>query len=191
MADAERAVERAAQSLGYPDLKKEQKEAMIKFISGRDVFVSLPTGFGKTVCYAALPMAFDHLLGRDSSDPSARSVAVVVSPLLSLIRDQVDSLSSKGLRVGYINSETDEDERRRVYRGMYQIVYFSPESLLYKSHWRKVLHEEVYYNRIVAFVVDEAHCVKKWLVHGKEVCRCVGGGCTLSLIYDIAACIGY
>ena len=56
-ADAERAVERATESLGYPVLKKEQNKAMNKFISGRDVFVSLPTGFGKTVCYAALPMA--------------------------------------------------------------------------------------------------------------------------------------
>ena len=43
------------------------------------------------------------------------------------------------------------------------IVHYSPESLLYKSYWKKVLHEEVYYNRIVAFVADEAHCVKKWL----------------------------
>ena len=94
---------------------------MIKFISGHDVFVSLPTWFGKTVCYAALPMAFDHLLDRDSSDPSVRSVAVVVSPVLALIRDQVDSL---GLKIGYIYSETEEDERSRVYQGLYQIVLF-------------------------------------------------------------------
>ena len=106
----EAAVERAARVLGYPELRDEQKAALLTFVNGNDVFVSLPTGYGKTICYAALPIAFDVLLGRDSSDSLQRSIVIVVSPLHTLIQDQVASLTSRGLAVGSVTSESSDEE---------------------------------------------------------------------------------
>ena len=71
----------AAAQLGYPTIKDEQREAMKEFLNGRDVFVALPTGFGKSLCYAVLLLAFNSLLGR----PSNSSIVICVSPLVSLI----------------------------------------------------------------------------------------------------------
>ena len=72
-------------SLGYQILKEEQLEVMVRFIRGEDVFAVLPTGFGKSLCYACLPGVFDALYS------SSGSVVVVVSPLTAIIKDQVCS----------------------------------------------------------------------------------------------------
>ena len=87
---------------------------------------------------------------------------IVISPLLALIKDQLASLSVKGLDVGCITGDSTEEQRSRVQQGYCQIDYFCPESLLSRSHWRKMLHNELYYECTVAFTIDEAHCVKKW-----------------------------
>jgi len=63
-----------AASLGYPHLKEEQRSVIINFVTGNDVFAVMPTGYGKTLCYACLPNLFDQLLGTDNS------IVVVVSP---------------------------------------------------------------------------------------------------------------
>ena len=73
----EAAVERAARVWGYPDLRDEQKATLLTFANGNNVFVSLPTGCGKTICYATLPIVFDVLLGRDSSVSSF--IGVIIS----------------------------------------------------------------------------------------------------------------
>ena len=78
----------AASKLGYSSLRKEQMKAITFFASGNDVFVSLPTGFGKTLCYSVLPVLFDLLRGH--SVPT--SIVVVVSTLVALMQDQVSSV---------------------------------------------------------------------------------------------------
>ena len=77
------AIRAAACRIGYLKLTPQQEEATVAFVSGQDVFVSLPTGSGKTVCFAVLPFAFDILLGEQGC------TAIVVSPLMALMRDQV------------------------------------------------------------------------------------------------------
>ena len=151
-------VSAAAQALGYTSLKPEQETALLSFLGGRDVFVSLPTGYGKSLCYAALPAAFDSLLKRRQ----ATSIVVAVSPLIALMKDQVATLSARGLAVGCITQESSDEEKAKVKRGQYQLVLFSPEALLTIRRWREMLQGESYSSRIVAFIVDEAHCVKKW-----------------------------
>ena len=147
----------AARSLGYVSLKNEQETALLAFLRGYDVFVSLPTGYGKSLCYAALPAAFDKLkTGR------SKSIVIAVSPLIALMKDQVSALSAKGLAVGCVTSESSDTELAQVRNGHYQLVFFSPEALLGVRRWRQMLQGELYSQRIVAFVVDEAHCVKKW-----------------------------
>ena len=79
----------ASERLGYSSLKSQQKRAIISYLEGNDgVFVySLPTGSGKSLCFALLPFAFDDFLRREGS------IAIVVSPLISLMKDQVGFLS--------------------------------------------------------------------------------------------------
>ena len=154
--DLEAIVSSAVAQLGYDSVKPEQKAALLAFLRGRDVFVSLPTGHGKSLCYAALPAAFDSL--RRSPSQSI----VVVSPLIALMKDQVATLSGRGLSVGCVTSESSVAEKDKVSNGQYQLVLFSPEALLSVRRWREMLRDETYTSRIVAFVVDEAHCVKKW-----------------------------
>ena len=75
----------AARELGYPDLKPEQLDVVKTFVSGRDVFAVLPTGYGKSLCYGCLPIVFDKLLGSSRS----KSIVVVVTPLIAIMKDQV------------------------------------------------------------------------------------------------------
>ena len=81
--------------MSHLELKSQQKQAIVAVYEGKDVFVFLPTGFGKSVCFQVLPFLFDHKLGL--SDGSEKRCVIVVSPLVSLMVDQVRSLKSKGV----------------------------------------------------------------------------------------------
>ena len=74
-----------ASSLGYPTLREQQLRVLLSYIRGNDVFAVPPTGYGKSLCYAVLPMVFDRLLGTKDS------VVVVITPLTVIIKDQVSS----------------------------------------------------------------------------------------------------
>ena len=87
------AVENVAKEMGYTVLHDKQKEAILGFLRGRDIFVSLPTGSGKSLCYSMLPKIFDTLKKK------AKSIATVVSPLISLMKDQIHSLESKEFKL--------------------------------------------------------------------------------------------
>ena len=126
-------------------------------MEGNDVFVSLSTGYGKSLCYAALPYAFDELRATDTP-----SIVVVVSPLIALMKDQIAVYSARGLKVGCVTGEFSSKEKSQVVKGNFQLVFFSPESLLSGHRWRELLQVEPYRSNLVAFIVDEAHCVKKW-----------------------------
>ncbi|XP_065907595.1 ATP-dependent DNA helicase RecQ-like [Dysidea avara] len=147
-------VSRAAKDMGYFPLKPKQIEAIHSFMLGNDTFVSLPTGYGKSAIYAVLPIAFDYFLGCKGS------IAVVVSPLISLMMDQRQKIASKGLSVEFVGeAQTDDNAIRRVIDGDIQLVYISPESLLENRCFWTMFRKPVYQDKMVAFVVDEAHCV--------------------------------
>ena len=149
----EAAITASAAALGYDKLTSNQSEVVKSFISGSDVFVSLPTGSGKSLCYWVLPGAFNLLRQTNSS------VVLVVSPLIALMKDQVERLKGKGVKAVYGGDQCDME---LVSEGHYHIVFLSPESLLMSNKWRDVLMSDVYQRNLVAVVVDEAHCVKKW-----------------------------
>ena len=151
------AVSLAAKKLGYPHLRTEQKRVLKEFINGSDVFVSLPTGSGKSLCYGVLPATFDTLRG------VGNSIAVVVSPLLALMKDQVRSFERKGVKAVYYG-EADSETRGDISQGAYQIVFVSPESLLKDTEWRDILQSPIYQENLICVAIDEAHCVKKWQV---------------------------
>lgn len=148
----------AGSQLGY-ELRARQKEVVLNFVKGRDVFVSLPTGSGKSLCYSVLPWTYDCL--RCRSKPS--SIIIVVSPLVALMKDQVSSLAEKGMSAVYVGEASNsEDKIAQIYEGQFQVVFFSPELLLTDETWRDMLQSPLYKENLVGFIVDEAHCVKKW-----------------------------
>ena len=156
--DFDSALKVAVARLGIEELKDKQKEAIESFASGKDVFVALPTGYGKSLCYQVLPILFDALRGH----PTPTSIIVVVTPLTSIVKDQVSKLEDKQLPAVHVTSAVGESAEDAILEGKYTVVYFSPEQLLRRSKWREMLQSEVYQKNLVAFVVDEAHCVKQW-----------------------------
>ena len=100
----------AAANLGYTSIKPEQESAIVSFLRGNDVFVSLPTGYGKSLCYAALPYAFDQL--RASSHPS---IVIVVSPLIA-----TKSLPTVP-RVDASPSKSSSEDRSQAVSGNFQL----------------------------------------------------------------------
>ena len=157
MASFDKALDVARERMGFAELFPKQWEAVEAFVSGRDVFISLPTGYGKSFCYGCLPIVFNCLRDKTSS------IVVVVTLLVAIMKEQAIDFERKGLSAMYITcgSVGGEGKMQDVLDGLYDLVFISPEQLLMKWCWREMLHSEPYLN-MVAFVVDEAHCVKKW-----------------------------
>ena len=128
------------------------------FVSGRDVFVSLPTGYGKSLCLALLTGIFDKVRKVEK-----KSLVVVVSPLNSLMQDQVSSYSGRGISAVYVGDRhMCKDMRKKIKSGEYQLIFSSPEALFTTTQWLDTLSSDVFQNNLVGLIVDEAHCIKKW-----------------------------
>ncbi len=145
----------------------EQAKALKLLSEGRDVFVWFPTGYGKSLCYQLLPFLIDYKLGNTDAPLVVRSVVLVVSPLVSLMIDQVRSLSSRGVPAGILSSNRGIDQdlvatARDVSGGKYRLLYTAPEAVIEDHSWRMLLLEPPLSSTLVAIAVDEAHCVYKW-----------------------------
>ena len=139
---------------GYRDFLPLQREAIDAVLSGRDSLVVLPTGGGKSLCFQ-LPALVDR--------PS-RGIGLVVSPLISLMKDQVDGLVASGVPAAALNSSLGADERDRVLRdldaGTCRLLYVSPERLAGEGGDRFRARLRAWGVSFVA--VDEAHCISHW-----------------------------
>jgi len=152
------AISQAGERLGFQQ-RPRQQEVVLAFLKGRDVFVSLLTGSGKSLCYSILPWVFDLLWKRATES----SVVVVVSPLIALMKDQVESLQRKNFTAICISETTGNEELiTEVHEGMYRVVFFGLERLLTDVGWRDMLQSTYYRETLVGFIIDEAHCVKMW-----------------------------
>lgn len=162
----EEKLQQSIESLGYKNIKMEQKEAIIKFVlEKQDVFVCLPTGYGKSLCYYALPILFDKF--EDKLQPEKTlpwSLIVIVSPLVALMTDQVSLLKDKGLNALALVVDGTE-ETTSVMNGHYQYIFTTPEILLRSKNWSSVFQSKSFQERLVGLIIDEAHCVKKWCVN--------------------------
>ena len=167
MADFCNAVTYALKQLRMSDLtlREEQLQSMRAVYGGKDVFVCLPTGFGKSLCFQALPFLFDHRCG-PSAAPSPRNCVIVFSPLVALMADQVESLRKRGVQAVVISSGTRDTIAKEFLASesalkCASIIFCAPE-ILSKTKWRDILQSEGVASRVCAIVVDEAHCISKW-----------------------------
>ena len=151
----EAAISSAVARLGFSELRPKQLQCVKSFVEGHDVFVSLPTGSGKSLCYWVLPWVFSVLKKRNCC------TIIVVSPLEALMKDQEESLRSRGVKVLKVGC-ADDHVMEQIKRGYYEILFISPERLLTCSDWRDMLQSPVYKEQLVGVIVDEAHCVKMW-----------------------------
>jgi len=136
---------------GYSSFRPLQREAMDAVLAGRDSLLVLPTGGGKSLCFQAPAIARDGL-------------AIVVSPLISLMRDQVDTLVGNGVAAACYNSSMPSERKSEVSRGvrdgMYRLLYVAPERLVGDGGDGFLSMLE---SKPVSFVaIDEAHCISQW-----------------------------
>ncbi len=158
-----RAILSVFQRLGFDRPSEDQEKAVTEFLYGQDVFVGLPTGSGKSMCFICLPLVYEHLRYVNPSASSKNScIVLVLSPLVALMKDQVRKYSAyvKCAFIGELDS--NEELEKAVVGGEYQVVYASPEAVVKSPQWRNMLSSEVYTQNIVAIVVDEAHCITSW-----------------------------
>ncbi len=133
---------------GYEQFLPLQREAMVSVFEGRDSLVVLPTGGGKSLCYQVPALCKDGL-------------AIIVSPLIALMKDQVDGLIECGISAAAVNSTMSADERRevaqRVRKGSLKLFYVAPERLLADK-----TIEFLQSHRLAFIAIDEAHCISSW-----------------------------
>ena len=133
---------------GYDTFREGQKEVIDNILSGKDVVGIMPTGAGKSLCYQIPAL----MMG---------GITLVISPLISLMKDQVSSLNQAGILAAYLNSSLTANQYYKALSlaktGRYPIIYVAPERLLNEEFLDFALHAE-----ISMIAVDEAHCVSQW-----------------------------
>ena len=148
----EAAMQACCRAVGVSSLKTKQKEAISSFLKGRDVFVCLPTGYGKSLCFVLLPLVCmcDYLRGQKNG-----SIVICVSPLTSLMMEQKAKYTHYGLSVEFVGElQYDLQSIQNVKEGKVQLLYISPESILRNPQWREMLLSDTYQANLVAVVVD-------------------------------------
>jgi ATP-dependent DNA helicase RecQ len=135
-------------TFGYGSFRPLQREICEATLAGQDVFALLPTGGGKSLCFQLPALARPGL-------------TVVVSPLIALMKDQVDALQASGVAATFLNSSLDGDEARSrlrgLHRGEYKLLYVAPERLMLDG-WAANLKKW----NVDCLAIDEAHCVSEW-----------------------------
>ncbi len=136
------------QLFGYDEFRPHQEEIVETLVNGRDAFVVMPTGGGKSLCFQ-LPA---HL---------REGTCLVISPLISLMKDQVDAASATGLRAAFLNSTLPSDRQRQVIdilqSGGLDLLYVAPERFAVAG-----FAEALAQAQITLFAIDEAHCISEW-----------------------------
>ena len=133
---------------GHDQFRPLQREIVQDALAGQDVFVLMPTGGGKSLCFQLPALMREGL-------------TIVVSPLIALMKDQVDALQTSGIPATYLNSTLNREEAkarwRGLHRGEYRMLYVAPERLMLDAFLERALNWN-----IAQFAIDEAHCISEW-----------------------------
>ena len=133
---------------------------MEAMLCGKDVIVSLPTGFGKSLIYQILRVCAEELAVLNSVGSKFKPFVLIVPSLISLMQDQVVSLRGKEFKPDCVSTnEISQDSDPCALRSVY--IFASPEGLLRTDHWRKAILSDSFRDNVLALVFDEARCVTK------------------------------
>ena len=145
-------VEILKDSFGHESFRGQQRQIIERILAGGHALVIMPTGGGKSLCYQvpALCLAAER-----------QCLAVVISPLIALMKDQVDSLQRQNIRAAFINSSLSRDQREARYanlaKGAYDLLYVTPERFRKPAFLSAIAQQKV-----ALLAVDEAHCISQW-----------------------------
>ena len=151
------------QYFGFTTFRPHQEEIIRASLAGQDTFALLPTGGGKSLCFQLPALTRDGL-------------TVVVSPLIALMKDQVDALQAAGVPATFLNSSLAAGESRERLRGLHQgefkLLYVAPERLLLSGFL-----DDLKRWRVALFAIDEAHCISEWGHDFRPEYRQLASGC--------------
>lgn len=146
MSQKEKLVPTLKKYFGYDSFRNQQQEIIETILDEKDGLVIMPTGGGKSICFQLPALLFDGL-------------TLVISPLIALMKDQVDGLNANGIAASYYNSSQSDDEQRqitdKIISKQLKLLYIAPESLQFIDHF---LNEEY----VSCIAIDEAHCISSW-----------------------------
>lgn len=133
---------------GYQQFRQGQQEVIEATLAGKDTLVIMTTGGGKSLCYQVPSLCLE-------------GITLVISPLISLMKDQVDQLLTNGIEAGYLNSSQTLEEQRvieqKALSGQLKLLYLSPEKVMTQGFYHFISHCKISF-----IAVDEAHCVSQW-----------------------------
>ena len=133
---------------GYKSFRRGQEEIITSILQGEDVLAIMPTGGGKSICYQIPALCMDGL-------------TIVISPLISLMKDQVDALTAMGIEASYINSSLSSSDYNQILENIindkYKIIYVAPERLESAEFLNIIQNKD-----ISQIAIDEAHCISQW-----------------------------
>ena len=133
---------------GYQSFRKGQEEVINAALNGQDALVVMATGNGKSLCYQIPALCFEGL-------------TLVISPLISLMKDQVDQLQANGIEADFLNSsqtlEQQQQVQNKLISGQLKLLYVSPEKVMTNSFFQLIS-----YSRVSFIAIDEAHCISQW-----------------------------
>ncbi len=149
---------------GYENFRSTQQQIIDRTLLGGNSLVIMPTGGGKSLCFQIPAIVYSQEFAKKTSrdeDLTRPPLTLVLSPLIALMKDQVDALQAKGIEATFVNSSLDRDERNRRYKqiaeGHYSLLYVTPERFR-KEEFMAVLRTR----EIKLLAVDEAHCISEW-----------------------------
>ena len=133
---------------GYQSFRKGQEEVINAALNGQDALVVMATGNGKSLCYQIPALCFEGL-------------TLVISPLISLMKDQVDQLQANGIEADFLNSsqtlEQQQQVQNKLISGQLKLLYVSPEKVMANSFFQLIS-----YSKVSFIAIDEAHCISQW-----------------------------
>ncbi|GAV54602.1 hypothetical protein ZYGR_0AN00700 [Zygosaccharomyces rouxii] len=148
---------RLRQNFGLKCFRPNQLQAVNSTLAGKDVFVLMPTGGGKSLCYQ-LPAIV--------KSGKTRGTTIVISPLISLMQDQVEHLLNNNIKASMFSSRSTADQRRQTFNlfihGLLDLIYISPEMISASEQCKKGIKKLHSDGKLARIVVDEAHCVSNW-----------------------------
>lgn len=149
-------VEALQKYFSYATFRGPQEAIIQRTLAGGHSLIIMPTGAGKSLCYQ-----IPALLSSPATNPRDASLTLVLSPLIALMKDQVDALTARGIEAAYINSSLSREEReiryRNVAEGRYRLLYVTPERFR-KPEFLSAIADR----KICLLAIDEAHCISEW-----------------------------